>query len=77
MTVREIEQELIRCYGPSEGRRVYRTIVPGILGDFLRMYKKAALGSMVRETYILEDDRRKIHLSALKTREPAVINAEM
>ncbi len=77
MTVKEIEQELVRRYGLAEGQRVYQTIVPGILADYLKMYKKAKLGSMVRETYILEDGRGRIRLSALKTREPALINAEM
>ncbi|MBO6164328.1 MAG: hypothetical protein J6N77_04675 [Lachnospiraceae bacterium] len=77
MTVKEIEQELIKRYGSAEGHRVYQTIVPGILADFLKMYTKAALGSMVKETYVLEDGRGQIRLSALKTREPALINVEM
>ncbi len=73
MKINELEKELQRTYGAAEGTRVFRTVLPGILADFLKMYKKAAAGSTVQEEYHLEDGKGTIVLSAVKTGgEPAI-----
>lgn len=67
MKISGLEKELQRVYGTVEGSRVLRTVMPGILADFLKMYKKAAAGSTVREEYRLEDGKGTIVLAAEKT----------
>ena len=76
MTVAELERELKACYGEQEGHRVYQTIMPGILGDFLRMVMAARIGEVVREAYRLEDGKGAIRLSCRKTADPPQITAE-
>ena len=76
MTVAELERELKACYGEREGHRVYQTIMPGILGDFLRMVTASRTGSMVQEAYRLEDGKGEIRLSCRKTADPPQITAE-
>ena len=48
-------QELQDRFGHREGLRIFNVIMPGIMGDFNRMLKKAAAGSPVFEEYRLED----------------------
>ena len=73
MKINELEKELQRTYGAAEGTHVFRTVLPGILADFLKMYKKAVAGSTVQEEYHLEDGKGTIVLSAAKTGgEPAI-----
>ena len=76
MTIAELERELQKCYGIREGSRVYRTVIPGILVDFLGMLKKAGVNEEVREEYRLEDGRGTIRLSARKTAGAPQINAD-
>lgn len=75
MKVKDLETKLKHCYGENKGHRVYQTIVPGILADFLRMYGSARMGSPVKEEYKLEDGSGSIILSAMKTVHPAEIEA--
>ena len=62
-----LEKDLQRAYGLQEGSRVFRTVLPGILGDFLKMLAAAPAGTRVQEEYRLEDGRGTIALSARKT----------
>ena len=75
MKINGLEKELQRVYGTVEGSRVLRTVMPGILADFLKMYKKAAAGSTVREEYRLEDGKGTIVLTAEKTGSEPVVDA--
>ena len=63
-------------YGASEGLRVFQTVVPGILSDFMKMMAKAPAGVSVQEEYILEDHKGRIVLRAESRTGKPVIRAE-
>ena len=46
-----------KAYGPGTGRVKCMTVLPGVMGDFLRMTASAAPGRRVREEYRLDDGR--------------------
>jgi hypothetical protein len=78
MKINELEKELQRTYGAAEGTHVFRTVLPGILADFLKMYKKAAAGSTVQEDYHLEDGKGAVVLQCRKVSGvPGPIEAEL
>ena len=51
----ELLCELQERKGTSEGARIYRTILPGILSDFNSMLKNAEIGKTVSEEYRIDD----------------------
>ena len=75
MNIAGLEEELKKCYGQEEGMRVYRTIIPGILGDFAKVIRQAPPGSIAREEYRLEDGRGIIYMTAKKDRANPEIEA--
>ena len=62
-----LEKELQKVYGQQEGSRVFRTVLPGILGDFLKMLAGVPTGTRVQEEYRLEDGKGVIVLTARRT----------
>ena len=77
LRITDLEEELGRIYGKTEGHRVYQTIIPGILADFLKMVGKASVGKRVKEEYHLEDGRGTIILETVKTSGMPDIRAEL
>ena len=67
--------KLKQIYGPSEGVRVYMTVMPGILADFRKMLGAAKKGEEVSEEYILEDKKAVLKLRAHKGAEEISIEA--
>ncbi len=76
MKLYELENKLKLVFGSTEGQRLYQTIIPGILADFLKMYSAASPGRTVKEEYRLEDGSGIIILEADRTAGPADIRAE-
>ncbi len=76
MKISDLEQELEQIYGKTEGHRVYQTVVPGIMADFLKMVGQASIGRRVKEEYHLEDGRGTIILETVKLSGTPDIRAE-
>ena len=77
MNTESIISKLKKIYGPTEGIRVYMTIMPGILADFNKMLDKAAAGEEVREEYILEDGKARIVLHGHKDKTGVTVESEV
>ena len=49
-----VHEAFVEEFGPAEGARICKVVLPGILGDFRRMLERAFPGVPVREVYHLE-----------------------
>jgi len=65
MQFSELEAALRPLYGNDAGR-VYRTVVPPVMADYLKMIAKAGPDAVVTESYNLEDGRGTIVLTCTK-----------
>ena len=65
MQFAELEEALRPLYGGDAGR-VYRTVVPPVMADFLKMVAKAGPDAAVTESYNLEDGRGALVLTCTK-----------